>query len=226
MGSFIMIRPSSSVPLRRPAGIFFRGLFTECEDCPILEVVKTGFDDTSPDSDEMLTERVRASDEAAFRLLFERYQPVLFRSMRAATGNNDDAHEIVQETFVRVWNRRASLRSDLPLLGFLFRIARNLVRDAAKHQAVRMRYESDVPPPERSETDDPERWLQVRLLEERLAAILRDSLPDKCREVFVLSRVGGMTNAEIARQLGISVKTVENQMTKALRIVRSRWPGR
>lgn len=198
----------------------FARLFTDSEDCPILGIVKTGVDDTARVSDEMLTERVRASDEAAFRLLFERYQPVLFRSMRAATGDNDDAHEIVQETFVRVWNRRASLRSDLPLLGYLFRIARNLIRDDAKHQAVRSRYESDVPPPERSETDDPERWLQVRLLEERLAAILRDALPDKCREVFVLSRVEGWTNAEIAEQLGISVKTVENQMTKALKIVR------
>lgn len=221
-----MIRPSALLPLRRPTGLFFVRLFTDCEDCPILEVVKTVLDDTARVSDETLSERVRASDEGAFRLLFERYQPVLYRSMLAAVGDSDEAHEIVQETFVRVWNRRGSLRSDLPLLGYLFRIARNLIRDAARHQAVRTRFEAEVPRPERSETDDPERWLLARLIEERLAAILRDALPDKCREVFVLSRVEGMTNAEIALKLGISVKTVENQMTKALKIIRRMWTDR
>lgn len=183
-------------------------------------------EDTAPDSDGRLTDRVRASDDAAFRLLFERYQPVLFRSMLAAVGDGDQAHEIVQETFVRLWDRRASLRSDLPLPGYLFRIARNLIRDAAKHRSVQIRHESDVPPPERSETDDPERWLHMRLLEERLAGIIRDELPDKCREVFVLSRVEGWTNGEIAGRLGISVKTVENQITKALKIVRRKLAER
>lgn len=215
-----IIRPSPDIPLCIPARIFSGRLFTDCQECPILEVVKTDLDRTASVSDAALCERVCASDETAFRLLFERYQPVLIRSILASVGDRDEAHEIVQETFVRVWERRGSLRSDLPVLGYLFRIARNLIRDAGKRLAVRMRYESEVPPPQRSETDDPERWLQVRLLEERLAAIVRNALPDKCREVFVLSRVEGWTNAEIAERLGISVKTVEHQITKALKIVR------
>jgi RNA polymerase sigma-70 factor (ECF subfamily) len=188
--------------------------------------VKTAIDDTAPASDGTLTERVRASDEAAFRLLFERYQPVLFRSMLATVGDRDESHEIVQETFVRVWRNRSSLRPDLPFLGYLFRIARNLVRDAAKRAAIRVRYEVEVPTPGLSESDDPEQALRVKVLAEALTEIIQRSLPDKCREVFVLSRMEGWSNAEIAGRLGISVKTVENQMTKALRIVRRELAAR
>lgn len=216
------IRSNASVPLRCPTGIFFLRLFTDCEVCPILEVVKTGFDDTATVSDERLTERVRASDEGAFRLLFERYQPVLFRSMMAAVGDRDEAHEIVQETFVRVWDHRRTLRPDLPFLGYLLRIARNLVRDAAKRRGVRAKYGSDLPAPIPPDGADPEAALRQQLMNEAISEILRTALPDKCREVFLLSRLEGWPNAEIAAHLGISPKTVENQVTKALRIVRKR----
>ena len=58
------------------------------------------------------------------------------------------------------------------------------------------------------------------MLEERVAQVVRTKLPPKCREVFLLSRVEEMSNAEISRQLGISMKTVENQITRGLRILR------
>lgn len=170
--------------------------------------------------DEQLVAGVRDSDEEAFRRLFERYQPVLFRAMFGAVRDRDEAHEIVQQTFVRVWDHRRKLNPDLPILGFLLHVARNLLRDAAKRADVRRRYEADVPGPAASASDDPERSFTLRQLEEAISEIVRKSLPDKCREVFLLSRLEGWSNAEVARQLGISVKTVENQITKALRIVR------
>jgi len=173
-----------------------------------------------PDNDAQLAEKIRNSDQEAFRLLFERYQPALFRMMFAVLRDRDEAHEVVQETFVRVWNHRKSLKSDLPVIGYLLRIARNLVRDAAKRSAVRKKYETDVPVPTAAAGDDPEGVVRMRLLEETLSRIVRTSLPDKCREVFLLSRLEGWSNGEIADRLGISTKTVENQITKALRIVR------
>ncbi len=178
------------------------------------------------EDDKQLVASVRDSDELAFRRLFERYQPVLFRAMLAAVRDRDEAHEIVQDTFVRVWDHRRRLKPDLPILGFLLHVARNILRDAAKRIDVRQRYEADVPGPTTSTGDDPERSLQLRQLEEAISEIVRASLPDKCREVFLLSRLEGWSNAEVARQLGISVKTVENQLTKALRIVRERLKER
>src|SRR3989339_1158804 len=98
------------------------------------------------ESERQLLERLRDSDQEAFRLLFEKYQPVLFRYVLHSLHEADDAHDVVQETFVRVWDLRLSLKPDLPLLALLFRVSRNLVRDRAKHQAARKRLEPDVPP--------------------------------------------------------------------------------
>lgn len=207
-------------------GYFFAGLFTDTEDCPILGMVSEAIDDRASGADEELVRRARESDDAAFRLLFERYQPVLFRSMLASVGDRDEAHEIVQETFVRVWDHRSSLRPDLPFLGYLLRIARNLLRDAAKRSAVRVKYAPEIPLSTPSAGDDPERTLRATMLAEALTEVVQNALPDRCREVFLLSRMEGWSNDEIARTLGISVKTVENQMTKALKIVRRELAAR
>jgi RNA polymerase sigma-70 factor (ECF subfamily) len=172
------------------------------------------------ENESQLIERLRESDGEAFRLLFERYQPILFRSVVYTLQDADMAHDVVQETFVRVWTLRATLQSNLPLLGYLFRISRNLVLDFAKHQAVERKFEADVPLALPPSEDDPAESLHLSMLEERVAEVVRTKLPAKCREVFLLSRVEEMPNAEIGRHLGISVKTVENQITRGLKILR------
>ncbi len=80
-------------------------------------------------------------------------------------------------------------------------------------------------PPALSPNDDPEGELHVSLLQDRISAIINEDLPVKCRNVFRLSRFEGKSNREIADLLGLSVKTVENQITRALRIVRKRLRG-
>jgi len=174
----------------------------------------------SKETDASLIERIRVSDQEAFRLLFEKYQPTLFRSVLYSLRDADSAHDVVQETFVRVWDRRASLRPELPLLAYLFRISRNLVRDYAKHHEVRRRLESSIHDALQPARRDPEESLQLSILEERLAEVVTTKLPTKCQEVFLLSRMEGMSNAEISERLGISTKTVENQITRALKILR------
>ncbi len=171
-------------------------------------------------TDRQLIERTRGGDREAFHVLFQKYQPILFRSVLYTLHDADLAHDVVQETFLRVWNHRSSLQPRLPLLGLLFRISRNLVLDFAKHKAVERTHEAEIPPSLRPSEDDPSEALQARMLEEKLAEVVRTKLPPKCREVFLLSRVEEMPNAEISSQLGISVKTVENQITRGLRILR------
>ena len=177
------------------------------------------------ESERQLLERLRDSDQEAFRILFEKYQPVLFRFVLHSLHEADDAHDVVQETFVRIWDRRASLKPELPLLALLFRMSRNLVRDRAKHQAVRKRLEPDVPSSMHPSAENPEETLHGSVLEERINTIVRTKLPAKCREVFLLSRVEGMSNAEISERLGITVKTVENQITRGLKILRRELRG-
>lgn len=171
-------------------------------------------------TDKEIIERVRNSDKEAFRILFERFQPPLFRYVLYRLRDTDAAHDVVQDTFVRVWQHRWSLKPDAPFLPYVLRIGSNLVLDNVKYQEVRRRLEEEVPTIAASEQDDPEQCLHLTILEERVSEIVWTKMPERCREVFLLSRMEGMSNAEIAARLGVSVKTVENQITQALRTLR------
>jgi RNA polymerase sigma-70 factor, ECF subfamily len=167
-----------------------------------------------------LLERVRNSDADAYGELFRRYQPVVFRQVFFRVRESDMAHEIVQETFVRIWDHRAALKPHLPFLALTLRIVQNLIRDAARHTATRERLSVEVPPPALSERDDPSEALAVVMLDQRIRKAIENQLGERCRTVFLLSRYEGKTHQEISDVLGISVKTVENQLTKALKVLR------
>ncbi|MBF8295307.1 MAG: polymerase sigma-70 factor [Bacteroidetes bacterium] len=204
--------------LNRPS---WRGVYTSRSFTYISTYAMSHYEYAVMDeNDERLLEQVRLSDEDAFQLLYKRYQPILFRTALHALRDADAAHDIVQEVFIRVWNHRSSLRPSLPFLAYLFRISRNLLRDRAKHDEVRKRFELDNPHPSLSAGDDPDESLQVRMLQEALSEVVTTTLPARCREIFLLSRMEGMSNAEISARLGISVKTVENQITRGLKILR------
>jgi RNA polymerase sigma-70 factor (ECF subfamily) len=167
-----------------------------------------------------LIARTKVSDQEAFKSLFEQYQPVLFRHVLFMTRDEEAAHDIVQETFVRIWQKRSSLKPALSFLAYALRIGGNLARDFARRRRTRKRLDEHVPPPARSERDDPEESLKLSLLGERLTAIVNDQLPERCRKVFLLGRFENLSNQEIADLLGISVRTVEHQMNRALRMLR------
>jgi RNA polymerase sigma-70 factor, ECF subfamily len=163
---------------------------------------------------------VKTGDLEAFETLFTRYQPSLLRSIVFHVRDIDAAHDIVQETFVRVWQSRTSLKPSLSFQALIYRIGINLVRDTARHAETRRRTAADVPPPVAPNDADPEDAARHVLLLEALSRTMREDLPERCRAVFQLSRLEGLSIPEVAERLGISVKTAENQLTKALRIVR------
>ena len=170
-------------------------------------------------TDVQLLEQVKGSDVEAFRRLFERYQPILFRQVFFQTSETDQAHDIVQQTFISVWEHRRSIRSHLSFLAYILRISRNLIMDSVKHQKIRDRIDVTLPLPAKSELDDPAEALHLAVLQEKITSIIND-LPRKCREIFLLSRFEGKTNQEIADSLQLSVRTVEHQISNALKVLR------
>ena len=171
-------------------------------------------------TDAQLLEQVKGSDVEAFRRLFDRYQPILFRQVFFQTSETDQAHDIVQQTFISVWEHRKSIRSHLSFLAYILRISRNLIYDAVRHQKIRDRIDVTLPPPAKSELDDPAEALHLAVLQEKITSIIND-LPRKCREIFLLSRFEGKTNQEIADSLQLSVRTVEHQISNALKVLRN-----
>lgn len=174
-----------------------------------------------PHTDARLLERVKESDREAFRLLFEKYQPLLFRHVLFQTRESDSAHDVVQETFIRVWDHRRTLDPRLSFLAYLTRISGNLVKDDLRRRKRHEKLDAELPVPGPSGAEDPLRYLEATMLEENLSSAI-GRLPGKCRTVFVLSRIDGRPNREIAGMLGISVRTVEHQITHALKVIRRR----
>ena len=130
------------------------------------------------------------------------------------------AEELVQDVMLELWRRRETLAAEGSAQAYLFQATRNRVLNHLRHIKIEQRSEPEI----RDEHASVPRADTTVVQEELDVAVQRavQSLPDRCREVFELSRVHGLKYAEIAKTLGISVKTVEAQMGKALRILRER----
>jgi len=174
-----------------------------------------------------LLARVRDGDERAFDAIFREHYAPLVRCAEAMLHRRDVAEEIVQDVLLALWQRRGSLVVEDSLRAYLFRATRNRALNHLRHVAIERKAE-----PELSAVEPPDAVAPSAMIGDEMNAAVRSAigaLPPRCREVFELSRVGGLRYAEIAVTLGISVKTVEAQMGKALRVLReelAQWlPG-
>jgi RNA polymerase sigma-70 factor (ECF subfamily) len=150
-----------------------------------------------------------------FERLFREFFPPLMGFARKILGDEDDAREVVHQVFINLWEKRQEVDLSTSLKSYLFTSVHNrslnMIRDRKKFSSEEV--------PEVAGEWDVSAQIESMELEEKIRESI-NSLPEKCREIFELNRFSGLKYAEIATQLDISVKTVENQMTKALKILR------
>jgi RNA polymerase sigma-70 factor (ECF subfamily) len=171
-------------------------------------------------TDRDLLDRLREGDHDAFDAIFRAHYPSLVALAERMLRQRAVAEEIAQDVMLELWKRRATLTFDVSLRAYLFQATRNRVLNHLRHEKVERQGQLVA---------SQEPLVQPRphavLTEEEIDGAVREAvatLPDRCREVFELSRVQGLRYAEIAAIMGISVKTVEAQMGKALRVLRDR----
>jgi len=159
------------------------------------------------------------SDEKVFEQVFMQHFKALHGYAFTMLQDEAQAEEMVQNVFLRLWEQRKSLHIQLSLKAYLYRSVYNECMNYIKHQQVKRKYEERTAYQLRNESGQPAERMQLTELEKQLAQAL-NLLPEKCRTVFQLSRFENLKYQQIADKLGISIKTVENQMGKALRILR------
>ena len=175
---------------------------------------------TSAIDDRELLARLRAGESSAFDAIFRANYALLVRVGESMLRDRATAEEIAQDVMLELWRRRESLELTESVRGYLLQATRNRSLNALRHRAIEKRSEPElIEGASRSApTDAATRESEIEVALQAAVA----ELPERCRQVFELSRVEGLKYAEIATRLGISVKTVEVQMGKALRVLRER----
>jgi len=169
--------------------------------------------------DNKLTIQLKKGNIKAFEEIFNRYKSQLYFFALGYLKSTSEAEEVVQDTFLSLWEHRESLIDSLSLKSYLYRITTNTIYNHLKHMAVRRKYAEFAILNMSEEDDDTQKRLDLKDLENRLENIT-EKLPDQTRKVFKMSREEGLSHDEIAKQLGISVRTVENLIYRALKFIK------
>ena len=158
-------------------------------------------------------------NETAFEKVYKTHFKALHSYAFTILREQFLAEEMVQAVFLKIWEKREGLSIQTSLKAYLYRSVYNESLNFLKHQKVKLKYNSYLTHQMKYETDNASNRVQHRELENRLHKAL-NQLPQQCRTIFQLSRFEELKYQEIADRLNISIKTVENQMGKALKILR------
>ena len=173
-----------------------------------------------------LVKMLKQRNPEAFRAVYDKYYSrILFYCLGYVTEKNI-AEEITQDTFVKLWEKSELLPDDTMFQPLLYRIARNNSLNYLKHLKVTQKYnklqmyrQSEIELNIYALADESAELIISQELEAKILRVI-DSFPPACKKVFELSRIDEKKYSEIAEELGIAVKTVENQIQKALKILR------
>uniref|UniRef100_UPI0032180E84 RNA polymerase sigma-70 factor n=1 Tax=uncultured Draconibacterium sp. TaxID=1573823 RepID=UPI0032180E84 len=173
----------------------------------------------NPFEENNLFEKIQKGDEKAFEHLFKMYYSHLCAFATNIIEDEIAAEEIVQDFFVKLWEKRNKLTIEISVKRYLFRSVKNLCFNLIKHNNVKLQHAKQITA-EAENTNYHDQFVEVDLASKIEESI--ESLPEKRREIFRLSRQEGLKYREIAEKLKISVKTVEVQMGLALKTLRDK----
>ncbi len=163
---------------------------------------------------------ISKGDKRAFEEVFNTYYQLLCNYACSMLNDIDEAEEVVQNMFFNIWTKRESLQVNTSIKSYMYRATHNDCLNKIKHGKVRTVYAQDYKATMNSHHLDSSQLLQAKELGHSINRAI-GTLPEQCGQVFKLSRFENLKYQEIADRLNISVKTVENHMGKALKILRN-----
>ena len=168
----------------------------------------------------VLVDRLLEDDKTAFELLFRFYYPGLVIFAKHIVLDIDEAEEIVQDFFVQVWDNRKNIKKSSSLKNYFFVSVKNRAFNFLKREKIREKTLNELKYLVETDILFQADLFIVSELQEQINRAF-DKLPDRTLEIFLLSRSKGLSNGEIAAQLSLSKRTVETQISKALKILRN-----
>lgn len=169
-------------------------------------------------SDEYILGMLPTSDGVAMELMFRKYYAYLCQTVARVLKDEHTAEDLAQEVLFEVWKKRTDINVNTSLRAYLRRAAVNKTLNHIRDRKIRWDDEDKLTSMA-SKMAEVSKDLEGQDLEKTIHLAI-DQLPERCRLVFTLSRFEDMSNQQIADALSISIKTVENQMTKALKMLK------
>ncbi len=167
-----------------------------------------------------LLEQIKKSDQKAFEIIFRLYYQPLTKFAGGMLNDEEVAADIVQEVFVQFWEQRQSI-TNANIKSYLYTIVKNKTLNHIRHLQVKLKHTNEVlhsiDEAFEHETDNED--LNIKIVSSV------EKLPEQCKKIFIMSRMHGLKQNEIAEELNLSVKTVKNQIGKALKILREELKG-
>ena len=171
-----------------------------------------------PDSDILLA--IRQGNERVYETVFRKYYQTLCNYACGILKDIDDAEEVVQSIFLKLWEQREVIEINVSLKSYLYRAVHNTCMNRLKHLKIQDSYRQYVGKYLEDTFDSATDMMSKNELQNRISQAL-EKLPEQCRIIFKMSRFEELKYQEIADKLGLSIKTIENQIGKALRIMRT-----
>jgi len=162
---------------------------------------------------------LKNDSQAAFAELFNRYKKKLYYFALSYLNDNAEAEEVVQSIFVRLWENRSTLNETMSIKNFIYKSTVNACYNFLKKKAIRNRYlENELIAFDENENRSYDE-IFYKDLKRQIDSII-SSLPPQQQQIFQLSRFEGLSHADIASKLNLSIRTVENQTYRALKVIK------
>ena len=171
--------------------------------------------------DKELVALLKSGDKRAYQLLFEKYASKIYHFSLSYLANEADSEELVQDVFLKLWEKRAALDETQNIKAYVFKIAINSIYDFIRRKNIKNAFNDFVK--NRAETNTSNNTWETVVLNELQLLLdeLISKMPEQRRKIFHLSKINGLTNDEIAEKLNLSKRTVENQLYRAILFLKS-----
>ena len=167
-----------------------------------------------------LIRALKLGEEKAYTFLVENYHHKLCVYAFSLSHDHDNAKDLVQDVFIKVWQQRSKLKEEFSIQGFLYKLVYNkFIDDYRKKKSLVLLEKKYIDALDIIVEEVDETKLEKMI---DLVKLEIEQLPPKCKQTFLLSKKDGLTNIEISEYLNVSMKAVEAQMTKAYAIIREK----